>query len=52
MLTGVEIFGLLAVLFVAWLAFKIVKSFLKTLFIGLLLLVLVGGWILFNHGFF
>lgn len=52
MVTGVEVVGLLAVLFVGWFVFKLIKSVFKTLFIGLVLLLLVGAWILFNHGFF
>ena len=52
MLTGVEIVGLLAVLFVGWFVFKLIKTVFKALLIGLVLLLLVGALILFNHGFF
>jgi hypothetical protein len=48
---GIGIGGLVVLAIVAVIAFKLLKSFVKAMFVGVVLLVLLGAWLAYSAGY-
>jgi hypothetical protein len=50
--TAIGLGGLLVFVIVAVIAFKLLKSLVKAMFVGVVLLVLLGAWLAYSAGYF